>query len=282
MKEATEEAERKVQAFKDRYNRAIKDVEIRENEAEEKIHNYNSLIKNEQTVINKAADKKIKVKIDTLEKEYRTAQRSQDAFCGLLFFFCIFLECLIGANDKVFFRDLWKVMKKVIFAITDFINSGNGIGDIVFRIGVILLVYVTIYALIDKYKKYLEKNDINIFDRLTEVYSFIVLSFFLFIGGRIKAPLKVNLFIIYLVFMIGYFIIRSIIQMKDTDIRREVIINIITVIAMIAIIIFCFTSCVSSLKNITARDSPTRECCSFDSSLKNNAIISPFRHKIKM
>ena len=34
-------------------------------------------------------------------------------------------------------------------------------------------------------------------------------------------------------------------------IRREVVINIITVIAMIAIIIFCFTSCVSSLKNIT-------------------------------
>ena len=125
-------------------------------------------------------------------------------------------------------------------------GAGNVIGMIVLTAFVVGIIFVCLYF----YTSYLDENYIQILDRITAVYSFLSLSVILFAGENIRENVNINLIGLYFLLFVIYLVVRSVIQMKDHDARKTLIINVASWVVMLGLLIWGLRSCVMTLEEL--------------------------------
>lgn len=245
-------AQLSINAIKNEYSESIHNAKVREKKAEEKQKHYNNMIQHEQEKIDKLAEKKISAKIIELEHEYTISATANKSFWNMILMFSVILTVMLAMKNVAFINDLIDFSIKVDEMIYTYINgySGGANNVIGMIIGTVLVVAMLLLALW-LYTRYLEENDINIIDEVTAIYSFLSLSVTLFVGEQIQAILNINLVGLYIIMFFVYLLIRGIIQMKDHDARKNMIINIVSVIAIFVILICGLRSCMIAISDLS-------------------------------
>lgn len=131
----------------------------------------------------------------------------------MLLFFCSYLELLIGSKNKEMINDGISLCKSIIWLIKKYIYIyGFAIDIILKKTGITLLLISLICIALRKYKEYLDDREIRIFDMSMICYAFFIFSSLLFAANKIKAYINVNIFGIYLLLMVGYVVLRSVVN----------------------------------------------------------------------
>ena len=248
---ADRKAEEKVNAIKQEYSDAINNANVREKKADEKEEYYNNLIIHEKERIEQTAKEKVADKITELELQYKITVGANKGFWGMILMFSVVLIVLLALKNKVFVYDLINAMTYIDKASDKYISgysggAGNVIGMIVLTAFVVGIIFVCLYF----YTSYLDDNDIQILDRITAVFSFLSLSVILFAGENIRENININLIGLYILLFVIYLVVRSVIQMKDHDARKTLIINVVSMVIMFGVLIWGLRSCVKGLGEI--------------------------------
>ena len=190
-------------------------------------------------------------KITELELQYKISVGANKGFWGMILMFSIVLIVLLALKNEVFVNDLINVLTYIDEASDKYISgysggAGNVIGMIVLTAFIVGIIFVCLYF----YTSYLDENDIQILDRITAVFSFLSLSVILFAGENIRENVNINLIGLYILLFVIYLVVRSVIQMKDHDARKTLIINVVSLIIMFGVLIWGLRSCMAELGNL--------------------------------
>ena len=245
-------AEEKVNAIKQEYSDAIYNANVRGKKADEKAEYYNNLIIHEKERIEQTAKEKVADKTTELELQYKISVGANKSFWGMILMFSIVLIVMLALKNEVFLNDLINVLTYIDEAFDKYISgysdgAGNAIGMIVLTVFVVGIIFVCLYF----YTSYLDDNDIKLFDRITAVYSFLSLSVILFAGENIRENVNINQIGLYILLFVIYLVVRSVIQMKDHDARKTLIINVVSIVIMFGMLIWGLRSCAISIRELT-------------------------------
>ena len=242
-------AEEKVNTIMQKYFDAIYNANNREKKTDEKEKYYNNLVIHENEKIEQSAKEKVAAKIAGLELQYKITVGANKGFWGMILVFSIVLIVLLALKNEVFVNDLINVATYIDEASDNYISGysssvGDVIGMVVFTAFIVGIVFVCMYF----YKSYLDANDIKLLDRITAVYSFLSLSVILFAGENIRENININLIGLYILLFVIYFIVRSVIQMKDHGARETLVINVVSIVIMFGGLIWGLRSCAISIR----------------------------------
>lgn len=248
---ADRKAEEKVNAIKQEYSDAINNANNREKKADEKEKYYNDLVIHENEKIEQSAKEKVADKIVGLELQYKITVGANKGFWGMILMFSIVLIVLLALKNEVFINDLINTITYIDETFDKYFSeysdgAGNAIGMIVLTAFIIGIIFVCLYF----YTSYLDENDIQILDRITAVYSFLSLSVILFSGENIRENVNINLIGLYVILFVIYLVVRSVIQMKDHDARKTLIINVVSLVIMFGVLIWGLRSCVMTIRDL--------------------------------
>lgn len=248
---ADRKAEEKVNTITQKYFDAIYNANNREKKADEKEKYYNNLVIHENEKIEQSAKEKVADKIVGLELQYKITVGANKGFWGMILVFSIVLIVLLALKNEVFVNDLINVATYINEAFDKYISgysggAGNVIGMIVLTAFIVGIIFVCLYF----YTSYLDENDIQILDRTTAAFSFLSLSVILFAGENIRENTNINLIGLYILLFVIYLVVRSVIQMKDHDARKTLIINVVSMVIMFGVLIWGLRSCMAELGNL--------------------------------
>lgn len=131
----------------------------------------------------------------------------------VLLFFCAYLEFVLGSKNIFVINDVLSFGKKLIWIIKKYIYIyGFAVNVILIKSGITLIIMVLIYLMLRKYMEYIDDSDIRLFDGTFAYYLFFTFSSLLFASKEIKAVVNINIFELFLLFIVVYVIVRSVVK----------------------------------------------------------------------
>ena len=248
---ADRKAEERVNAIKQKYSDAIYNANARGKKADEKAEYYNNLIIHEKERIEQTAKEKVADKTTELELQYKITVGANKGFWGMILMFSIVLIVMLALKNEVFVNDLLNVMTYIDEVSDNYISGYSGsVGDVIGMIVLTAFIVGIVFVCLYFYKSYLDDNGIKLLDRITAVYSFLSLSVILFAGENIRENININLIGLYILLFVIYLIARSVIQIKDHDARKTLVINVVSIVIMFGMLIWGLRSCMMTLREL--------------------------------